>query len=75
VALELSITWINRILFLKLLEAQLLRYQKGDASFAFLNSDKVRNFADLNNLFFSVLARKPQDRSEEVSKLFGNVPI
>jgi adenine-specific DNA-methyltransferase len=30
VALELTITWINRILFLKLLEAQLLTYHKGD---------------------------------------------
>ena len=82
VALELSITWINRILFLKLLEAQLLKYNrfdkltasKGDKSFAFLNIDKVQNFDDLNNLFFSVLARKPQDRSEEVKKLFANVP-
>ncbi|MEI2674683.1 MAG: hypothetical protein V9F05_11635 [Chitinophagaceae bacterium] len=30
VGLELSITWINRILFLKLLEAQLITYHKGD---------------------------------------------
>ena len=74
IALELSITWINRILFLKLLEAQLIKYHKGDKSFSFLNTDKVQNFDDLNNLFFSVLARKPNDRSEEVIKLFANVP-
>ncbi|MBN1144128.1 MAG: class I SAM-dependent DNA methyltransferase, partial [Bacteroidales bacterium] len=37
VGLELSITWINRILFLKLLEAQLISYHKDDPSFAFLN--------------------------------------
>jgi len=74
VALELTITWINRILFLKLLEAQLLKYHKGDTSFAFLNLEKVKNFDDLNNLFFSVLARKPQERNEEVKKLFANVP-
>ena len=74
VALELAITWINRILFLKLLEAQLLKYHKGDKSFAFLNLDKVQNFDDLNNLFFSVLARKPQERNDEVKKLFANVP-
>jgi len=30
VGLELSITWLNRILFLKLLEAQLITYHKGD---------------------------------------------
>lgn len=35
VALELTINWINRILFLKLLEAQLVKYHKGDTSYAF----------------------------------------
>ena len=35
VALELVITWINRILFLKLLEAQLLSYHKGNKAYAF----------------------------------------
>jgi adenine-specific DNA-methyltransferase len=74
VALELAITWINRILFLKLLEAQLIKYHKGDKSFAFLNNEKVRNFDDLNNLFFSVLARKPHERNDEVKTLFANVP-
>jgi len=74
VALELSITWINRILFLKLLEAQLIKYHKGDQSFAFLNSEKVQNFDDLNNLFFSVLARQEADRNEEVKRQFANVP-
>ncbi|MCX6244883.1 MAG: Eco57I restriction-modification methylase domain-containing protein [Bacteroidetes bacterium] len=74
VALELSITWINRILFLKLLEAQMIRYHKGDLSFAFLSSEKVQNFDDLNTLFFGVLARMPGDRSEEAKKLFANVP-
>ncbi len=74
VALELSITWINRILFLKLLEAQLIRYHKGDQSYAFLNSEKVQNFDDLNSLFFSVLARKPGERNEEVRTAFTYVP-
>lgn len=74
VALELSITWINRILFLKLLEAQLIKYHKGDTTFAFLNTDRVQNFDDLNNLFFSVLARKPQERNDTVKKHFANVP-
>ena len=74
VALELSITWINRILFLKLLEAQLLKYHKGDKSFAFLNLEKVQSFDDLNNLFFSVLARKPIERNDKVKNIFANVP-
>ncbi len=74
VALELVITWINRILFLKLLEAQLISYHKGDASFAFLNFQKVKNFDDLNTLFFSVLARKPENRIEKVKHPFAQVP-
>jgi Alw26I/Eco31I/Esp3I family type II restriction m6 adenine DNA methyltransferase len=74
VALELSITWVNRILFLKLLEAQLIKYHKGDKQYAFLNLDKVKDFDDLNNLFFSVLARKPEDRNESVKNIFTHVP-
>jgi hypothetical protein len=74
IALELSITWINRILFLKLLEAQLINYHKGDKSYAFLQPNKIQNLDDLNNLFFSVLARIPKERSEEIRKNFANVP-
>ncbi|HRK25966.1 MAG TPA: TaqI-like C-terminal specificity domain-containing protein [Chitinophagales bacterium] len=74
VALELSITWINRILFLKLLEAQLITYHKGNKSYSFLNLDKIKNYDDLNSLFFQVLARKHEDRNEDVQKIFGKVP-
>ncbi|WP_425342630.1 DUF7149 domain-containing protein, partial [Lunatimonas salinarum] len=74
VGLELSITWINRILFLKLLEAQLIQYHRGDRSYSFLNLEKIKNYDDLNSLFFKVLARKYQDRSEGILKAFGNVP-
>ncbi|SDD45974.1 Type II restriction/modification system, DNA methylase subunit YeeA [Algoriphagus faecimaris] len=74
VALELSITWINRILFLKLLEAQLITYHKGDKSYSFLNLDKIKNYDDLNSLFFQVLARKHEERNEDVIKAFEKVP-
>jgi hypothetical protein len=74
VALELSITWINRILFLKLLEAQLITYHKGDKSYSFLNLDKIKNYDDLNSLFFQVLARKHDERNEDVKKAFKKVP-
>ena len=74
VALELSITWINRILFLKLLEAQLITYHKGDKSYSFLNFEKINNYDDLNSLFFKVLARKFEDRNSEISAVFEKVP-
>jgi hypothetical protein len=74
VGLELSITWLNRILFLKLLEAQLLTYQKGDKSYEFLSLDRIHNYDDLNSLFFQVLARKHSERNEDVKRLFEKVP-
>jgi adenine-specific DNA-methyltransferase len=74
VALQLSITWINRILFLKLLEAQLISYHKGDKSYAFLSLDKIKNYDDLNSLFFQVLARKHDERNKDVKTLFDKVP-
>ncbi|HHT52133.1 MAG TPA: N-6 DNA methylase [Bacteroidales bacterium] len=74
VALELSITWMNRILFLKLLEAQLITYNKGDQSHSFLNLNKIKSFDDLNALFFQVLARKHENRNQDVKKAFEKVP-
>jgi hypothetical protein len=74
VALELCITWVNRILFLKLLEAQLLSYHNGDKSHAFLNLKRIRDYDELNTLFFQVLARKQEERSEEIRELFGTIP-
>jgi adenine-specific DNA-methyltransferase len=138
VGLELSITWINRILFLKLLEAQLITYHRFDrlttggfdrlttsgfdrlttsgfdglttsgfdrlttsgfdglttsgfdrlttsgfdglttggfdSSYSFLHLDKIRNYDDLNSLFFQVLARRYDERNEDVKKIFEKVP-
>ena len=74
VGLELSITWVNRILFLKLLEAQLIAYHKGDESYSFLNFKIIKNYGDLNSLFFQVLAKKHHERNEEVKKEFAQVP-
>jgi adenine-specific DNA-methyltransferase len=74
VALELVITWINRILFLKLLEAQLINYHKGDKSFTFLNKDKIGDFDDLDKLFFRVLAKRGNEREANIQKLFDKVP-
>jgi len=74
VGLELSITWINRILFLKLLEAQLITYHKGDKTYEFLGFDKIKDYDDLNSLFFQVLVRKQNERNDDVKTMFANVP-
>lgn len=74
ISLQLTLTWVNRILFLKLLEAQLLNYHKGDEEQAFLNNKKVRNLDDLDALFFQVLAKKYDERNERARERFGRVP-
>jgi len=73
-ALELCITWLNRILFLKLLEGQLIKYHKGDKSFSFLNIKRIKDFDELNELFFEVLAEPVTTRTKSVIEKFGGLP-
>ncbi|MBO7477943.1 MAG: Eco57I restriction-modification methylase domain-containing protein [Salinivirgaceae bacterium] len=74
IALSLAITWINRILFLKLLESQLVNYHKGDAAYRFLNSTRIGGFDDLHELFFKVLAVPTKDRKPEVAEKYRLIP-
>ena len=74
IALELVITWINRILFLKLLEGQLVMYNRGDEHFRFLNAKRISDYDTLNKLFFQVLAAKENERREDVRQKFSNTP-
>ena len=74
VALELSITWINRILFLKLLESQLVAYHKGDKRYKFLSADVIPNYDALDQLFFGVLAKKHDERRDQVKEKFAKIP-
>lgn len=74
VALELVITWVNRILFLKLLEAQLINYNNGDKNYSFLNKEKITNFNDLDTLFFQVLAKKLEERNTDIQSKFNHIP-
>ena len=74
VALSLTINWVNRILFLKLLEAQLVKYHKGDQSYAFLKSTVISGYDELNKLFFQVLAKKVTERSDDINSKYGKVP-
>jgi hypothetical protein len=74
-ALELCITWLNRILFLKLLESQLINYHKNaDADYSFLSPSKISEFDELQELFFDVLAEKIKDRKPEVVQKYAAIP-
>lgn len=72
--LELCITWLNRILFLKLLEGQLRAYHRGNREYAFLNTRRIADFDELEELFFEVLARRNNDRAASVKEKFGDIP-
>lgn len=74
IALELSITWINRILFLKLLEGQLVTYHQGNKDYRFLNPEIIHDFDELFKLFHRVLAVNIGDRSETITKKYSRVP-
>ncbi len=74
VALELCITWINRVLFLKLLEAQLIKYNRNDAKFRFMTPAVIHDFDRLNKLFFEVLAIHPDNRTGKAKTEFSHIP-
>ncbi len=95
VALELCITWLNRILFLKLLEGQLIKYHSassqrgakgaidtadlfaaanGDTSQSFLNTKRIADYDELNELFFEVLAVPVDEREKSVQEKFSGLP-
>lgn len=74
IALSLTIGWVNRVLFLKLLEAQLVKYHKGDTSYSFLKPAIIPDYDELNKLFFQVLAKRPEDRTESISEKYGRIP-
>lgn len=66
----LSIIWINRILFLKLLESQIVKWT-GDEANTFLHKDKIASYSTLEELFFEVLAKPVGMRK---SNAFSYVP-
>ncbi len=75
IALELCITWLNRILFLKLLEGQLIKFHNDNKlDYSFMNIDKIKGFDDLNELFFEVLALPEKNRSNDVQEKYKNIP-
>lgn len=59
--IKLIIIWINRILFLKLLESQIVSWNK-NKEFKFLNADKINDYDKLEMLFFEILAKRPKTR-------------
>ena len=74
ISLELVLTWVNRLLFLKLLEGQLFQYHNEDENYKFLDYKQVDEFDVLDTLFFEVLNRPVNQRSETINQRYGFLP-
>lgn len=72
-ALGLVLNWTNRLLFLKLLESQLLAFNKRAFS-KFLTISIIPDYDVLNDLFMKVLAVPVDHREDEFRETFKDVP-
>lgn len=72
-AIQLAVVWVNRILFLKLLESQLVAFN-ADESFKFLTHEKIKTYGDLSDLFFGILAKRHEQRDPRLEEKFGYIP-
>ncbi|GAA8786283.1 type II restriction endonuclease Eco57I subunit R [Helicobacter pylori] len=72
--MALLIAWNNRILFLRLLESLLISFNHFEKPF--LTIENFKDFNALNTLFFEVLAKKNNERLEEIKedKILGKIP-
>lgn len=73
-AIQLAVVWVNRILFLKLLESQLVAFNNNDKKFKFLTYEKIKSYGDLSDLFFGILARRHEDRNSRLEEKFNYIP-
>ncbi|TKZ35038.1 DUF7149 domain-containing protein [Brachyspira catarrhinii] len=71
--LEILIIWINRILFLKLLESSLINFNN-DKNLGFLNIEKIKDYNKLNYLFFNILAKNKEDRESQTAEDLAYLP-
>ena len=70
-ALGLVMTWVNRLLFLKLLEAQLIGFGQKEK---FLTPARIPDYCTLHDLFFQVLGHPVEERIAEMRGRFDDVP-
>lgn len=73
IAIQLTVIWINRILFLKLLESQIVAFND-EEKYKFLTIDLLPTFDNIYDLFFGVLAKRIHQRNKELQDKFPHVP-
>ena len=78
-AIGLVVSWVNRILFLKLLETQLVNFNGGSKQYKFLSPagaepSVVSSYHDLFDLFFKVLSKTEQERDKKLGNRYARIP-
>ena len=73
IAVQLVVVWINRILFLKLLESSLVSFNNNQ-DYKFLNYKQLHTFDDINDLFFAVMAKRLDERNPRIKAEYAKVP-
>lgn len=76
-ALEMVLMWVNRMLFIKLVESQLVSFNKDGEKYKFFSNKNIKDYNDLNELFFQVLAVRESDRhylNRNQAIAYGKVP-
>lgn len=61
---ELIIIWLDRILFIKLFEGQLITFNEDTPDYHILDVEKIKTFDDLDNLFFNILGKNIESRKD-----------
>ena len=70
---ELVIIWMNRLLFIKLFEGQLIAFNGDSKEYHILDADKITNFQELQDLFFEVLGKSEREDTPFLNS-FKDVP-
>ena len=70
---ELVIIWINRLLFIKLFEGQLISFNSDESAYHILDNEKIQSFEDLECLFFEVLGKKRREENSFFNQ-FSEIP-
>jgi hypothetical protein len=70
---EIILVWINRLLFIKLFEGQLIAFNGDFSEYRILDNDKIRNFQEIQYLFFDVLGKREREDNTFLQQ-FENIP-
>lgn len=74
ITFQLVLIWINRLLFIKLFEGQLLAFNENDKYYHILDWQKITSFQELNRLFFDVLGQKDRNAGDAFIGSFEKIP-